>query len=274
MNHNEVLQLLSRDLVSAAKTLTPKEARYLVDAYYMIQDNRKIANSQVLALSGSEEPHDLIKWLRDQNAVLENQIKRTLDSWTDTLPSAVWAKSITGIGPVISAGLAAHIDIAKAPTVGHIWRYAGLLWDKWEKGEKRPWNASLKVLCWKIGESFVKFSGNKNDFYGKLYLQRKTQEERYNNEMKFSAQAEEKLKNFNIGKDKKAYEIYKSGLLPPGHIHARAKRWTVKLFLSHYKEVSWWLAYNEAPPKPFTISIMGHGDYIPPPNFTPPAQKK
>jgi hypothetical protein len=44
--------------------------------------------------------------------------------------------------------LLARIDIVKAPTAGHIWRYAGL--DptvRWNKGEKRPWNAGLKVLC-------------------------------------------------------------------------------------------------------------------------------
>jgi hypothetical protein len=38
----------------------------------------------------------------------------------------VTCNSIKGIGPVIAAGLLANIDITKAPTAGHIWRFAGL----------------------------------------------------------------------------------------------------------------------------------------------------
>lgn len=60
----------------------------------------------------------------------------------------ITCNSIHGIGPVISAGLLAHIDIHRAVTVGHIWRFAGLDPSvKWLKKTKRPWNAGLKVLC-------------------------------------------------------------------------------------------------------------------------------
>ena len=177
----EVVRRLRRDLVKAASTLSVDEARYLVDAYYAMQEYRKAAGNQVRALAESEEPHGVIQWLFDQNTTVEKQILRALDSWTDALPAARWAKSICGIGPVISAGLAAHIDITRSATVGHIWRFAGL--DptvEWKKGEKRPWNAGLKTLCWKIGESFVKVSGNESDFYGKLYIQRKQYEQQRN----------------------------------------------------------------------------------------------
>src|ERR1039458_5074794 len=121
----EAIQRLKRDLVAAAATLSTNEARYLVDAYYAIQENRKTAGNQVRALAESKEPHTVILWLFDQNEILEKQIKRALESWTDSIPAAVWAKGIVGIGPVISAGLAAHIDITRWPTVGRIWRFAG-----------------------------------------------------------------------------------------------------------------------------------------------------
>jgi hypothetical protein len=259
---------LSRDLADAAKLLTPTEARYLVDAYYTIQEYRKASDNQVRALNTSSEPHKVIDWLADQMESLESQVRRALDKWTDAQPLGVWAKSITGIGPVISAGLLAHIDITKAPTCGHIWRFAGL--DptvEWGKEQKRPWNARLKTLCWKIGESFVKVSGNAKDFYGKIYLERKAQEEAGNSALKFSAQATSALEKKKIGKDTEAYAALIQGRLPQAQIHARAKRYAVKMFLSHYHHVAYRLHYNEDPPKPFVIEHLGHAHVIKPPNF-------
>lgn len=201
---------------------------------------------------------------------LENQIRRALDTWSEGQELGRWAKSICGIGPVIAAGLLAHIDIAKAPTAGHIWRFAGL--DptmEWKKGEKRPWNASLKTLCWKIGESFVKVSGNKKDFYGKLYLERKDAEQKRNESGSLADQAAAKLAKFKIGKKTEAYGHYSAGKLPPAHIHARAKRWTVKLFLAHYQQVGWTMATGQTPVRPYVLEhLPGHVHAIEPPNFS------
>ena len=43
----------------------------------------------------------------------------------------------------------------------------------WGKGERRPWNAELKVLCWKLGDSFVKVSNKEGALYGRIYRERK-----------------------------------------------------------------------------------------------------
>ncbi|MCC6366877.1 MAG: hypothetical protein IT165_25425 [Bryobacterales bacterium] len=264
----DAVQRLNSDLVKAASTLSVNEARYLVDAYYTIQEYRKAAANQVRSLAISDEPHTVIQWLFDQNQTLELQIKRALDSWTESIPAAVWAKGIVGIGPVISAGLAAHIEIERCNTVGKIWRFAGL--DPtvvWLPKTKRPWNAALKCLCWKIGESFVKASGREGDFYGKLYQQRKAIEQGHNDAGEFADQAKAKLERFNIGKDTEAYKWYSEGKLPPAHLHARAKRWAVKLFLAHYHHVAWKLSTGQEPPKPYVIAHLNHVDYIAPPNF-------
>src|SRR6185437_10902883 len=58
---------------------------------------------------------------------------------------------------------------------------------------KRPWNARVKVLCWKIGESFVKVKANENDFYGKLYEKRKLMEQLKNERGDFEFTAKEIL---------------------------------------------------------------------------------
>lgn len=265
---------LARDIKAATAELTPSEARYLVDSYYEIQEYRKAAHNQVRALTTSEEPCEIIQWLGDQMETLENQIKRVLDGYTNSLEVGRWMKGITGIGPVLSAGLLAHIDIDKAPTVGHIWRFAGLdPTTKWEKGQKRPWNARLKVLCWKIGESFVKTCNNDKSFYGPIYQERKLLEIQRNEAGQFADQAAAVLQSKKIGKDTEAYAWYSQGKLPPAHLHARACRYAVKLFLSHLHEVWYKEHFHVAPPAPYPIAHMGHVDKITPP-LTPLAAVK
>ena len=122
----EPLDKLRRDLRAAARTLTEHEARYLVDAYYQLQRDRIRAAHQARQAGEQAEPHEVIRWLEGNTATLERNIRSALDAYTDAQPVGQWSKSICGIGPVLSAGLLAHIDITRAPTVGHIWRFAGL----------------------------------------------------------------------------------------------------------------------------------------------------
>jgi hypothetical protein len=133
---------------------------------------------------------------------------------------------------------------------------------KWEKGKKRPFNARLKVLCFKIGESFVKVSGNDKDIYGKIYLQRKEIERQRNEAGQFADQAKVKLETFKIGKDTDAYKAYSSGKLPPAHIHARARRYAVKMFLSHFWEEWYMRYYGKEPPLPYPIAFLGHAHKV------------
>jgi hypothetical protein len=261
------LQKLRRDIREGLATLTLSEARFLVDAYYSTQDYRMQAANQVRAAEGDSEPHEVIVWHFQQMRLHENEIRRVLDAYTDSHPSGmgVWAKSILGIGPVLSAGLLAHIDVAKAPTVGHVWRFAGLDPTRdWGKGEKRPWNAKLKTLCWKIGESFVKVSGNERSQYGKLYKARKEQEIERNLRGDFKDQAAKILATKNFRDDTQAKAHYQAGHLPPAQIHARARRYAVKLFLAHFWEESYRRHFGTEPPLPYPIAIMGHAHRIVP----------
>jgi hypothetical protein len=292
---------LDRDLRAAAAELSEREARYLVDAYYAIQDHRIEAQNQVRSLTASDEPNLLLGWLFDQHEYLETEIKKWLDRYSSAQPAGAWAKSITGIGPVIAAGLLAHIDITRAPSVGHIWSFAGLNPERsWGKGEKRPWNARLKTLCWKIGESFVKVSGRESDIYGKVWIERKEQETLNNLNGDYAQQATETLQKKNIGKTTEAWAWYSgcltpdnyrtimaadaskrqglakklagepdSGLRmhPPARIHARAKRYATKLFLAHLHHVMYEIEYGTPPPKPYVLEHGGHVHFIAPPNW-------
>jgi len=264
----EPIKRLNRDLKKAAATLTATEARFLVDAYYQMQRDRIRAAHQARTLEEAGEPNQLLGWLFDNTAVLERNIKSALGTYSQNNPVGKWAESIIGIGPVISAGLLAHIDITKAPTVGHIWRFAGL--DPtvvWKEGQKRPWNGALKRLCWIIGESFTKQQAHKDDFYGKIYVQRKAQEEAKNANHDFSEQAAKALTTKNWKRDTQTKAAYEQGLLPQARIHLRAQRYAVKLFLSHFHEVAHRHHFGVRPVKPYVIEHLGHAHFIQVPNY-------
>jgi hypothetical protein len=260
---------LTKDLKAGAATLGRSEARYLVDAYYAMQKDRISDNNQDGALEKLGEPHAVLGWLADQHSTLEKQVARALAAYADADPVGRWAQTIPGIGPIITAGLLAHIDIKQAPTVGHIWRFAGL--DPsvvWNKGQKRPGNAKLNTLWWKIGESFVKLSGNDRDIYGKIYKERKEFEVARNDNGENAALAASILAAKKFRPETDARKHLEAGKLPPAQLHARAKRYAVKLFLSHLHHVWTIEATGAPPPKPYILTVEGgHAHFIAPPNY-------
>lgn len=265
----EPIATLDRDLKAAARLLSKSEARYLVDQYYVHQDNRIRADAQVRAMSESGEPNRVVLWEAENQRRCEENIKRTLDVFTDEYTVGLWLKSICGIGPVISSGLLAHIDITRAPYFGNIWSFAGMTPVKWEKGKKRPWNAELKTLvAFKLGESFVKVQANKNDYYGKLFRARRDLEEQMNVEGKFAAEAKRILEEKKFRADTIARKAYEDGKLPAAHLHARARRYTVKLFLAHLHRVMFEDYYGRPAPQPYPFAMQeGHQHFLETPNW-------
>ena len=330
----EKLEGLNAEVREAATRLTPREARYLVDTFYQIQENRKRAANQERAVLDTEESTELLTWLKRNETAIEKNIRLLLQGYAQANVSSDWAMGIPGIGPILAAGLKAHIDITKAPTVGHIWRYAGLdPSNKWYSamesktlvaeilGNKaatsrkdveklasqlgrnpdtlyriattspkdgserkltkaslasalstRPHNARLKVLTWKIGEQFMKLSTNPKDIYGKVYAVRKQQEIAWNEALKFKDQAERDIGG--VSKGTEAYKAYSQGKLPAARILLRAKRYAVKLFLSHYHHVAYCQEYGVQPPKPYIFTQPDHTHFIAPPCWNDTTMEK
>jgi hypothetical protein len=258
---------LTKDLKESTATLQPEEARYLVDYYYTLQNDRIRAKNRVRAFSTDREPHEVVQWLSDNTGFLEKQIQRALTAYAESSPVGRWSMSVCGVAGVISAGLLAHIDIAKCPTSGHIESFGGINPNVvWKTKEKRPFNAKLKVLLWKIGESFVKVSNRDSDFYGKIYQQAKEHISAQNERGEFAEDAARILTEKKYDKNTEAYKSYIVGKLPPGQVHGRAKRKAVKLFISHWHYVAYRYHYGTEPAMPYSIAIQGHAHYIPPPN--------
>ncbi len=253
----------TKDILQATRTLDVHEIRFMVDAYYQMQEYRKAAANQIGSLDRDADDgagHQTLDWLLAQVSTMERQVERAMDVYSAAHPVGPWLRGVYGIGPVLSAGLLAHIDITRAPTVGHIWRFAGYdPTQTWDKGAKRPFNADLKVLCWKAGQCFMKFSNKAECFYGGIYRQRKAYElER--NDAGGNAQAAAAILERRPTHAQRA--IYATGKLPPAQIDARARRYAVKLFLSHLHEQMYVAEYGRKPPLPYPIAMQSHAHKI------------
>jgi putative transcriptional regulator len=306
----EPVRRLSRDIRDASVTLSADEARFLVDQYYIMQEDRKRGRAQERALDTSNEPHTVISWLADQSSTLEKQIVGALDAYTYAHPIGDWLRGTYGVGPVLAAGLLAHIymgywcahchgrdaddcarrqankklklephafePIESCPVTGHFWSYAGIAGDnqrKWLPKTKRPWNATLKTILWRLSDVFVKFSNNDRCFYGRIYRERKEYEVARNERGGNKQAADERLAR-DVQRKQKSVEnepYHAKGMLSPGHLDLRARRYAVKLFLAHLHDEWYRRTFDKAPPLPYPIAHLNHVHFVPAPPRTGPA---
>lgn len=249
----------------AAGKLGKQEIGYLVEQYYAVQGVRIQCAGRSRSVSESGEPSVLLDAVAERMSKLEGRLRSVFRTWCEAQPVTRWALQVYGIGPVLAAGLEAHIRVERASSPSAVWRFAGLdPTSTWNKGEKRPYNARLKVLCWKIGESFKKVSGKPESLYGRLYRERKLREVSRNEAGDFKELAASTLaaKKFRASETREAYE---EGLLPAGRLDLRATRYAVKVFLVHWWECAFRVAYPGKPvPEPWVIAHGGHVDKIGP----------
>lgn len=121
----------SKEDKAALENLPIEEARTLVDNYYQIQELRKRLGNQISAVERNTDKSTsdnllTTRYLFNNYFKLEKEIKKALDIFTSAQPVGAWLKEIKGIGPVISAGLLAYLDITKAPKPSCFWQYSGL----------------------------------------------------------------------------------------------------------------------------------------------------
>ena len=251
----EALVKVSRDMRKASGTMTRNEARYLLSLYLTMQNNRKASDQKAAKMEerNNGEPHAVLDWVSENSRALEKQILGALAAYAESQPMGQWAMAIDGVGPIVAAGLLAHVDIERCPTVGHIWAFMGYDPTKqWKHGEKRPYNAALKQIGYYAGECFVKCVKSP---YRKLYDDRKAYEAPKNEAGEYAAAAAAVLAARPTHAQKATYA---AGKLPDGHLHSRAKRWAVKQFVADWHAEAYRQHFGKEPPLPYPIAILGH----------------
>jgi hypothetical protein len=319
----EHVKMLRADLRAAVDLLAARgregydEVRFVVQQYYNVQENRIRAQLRAKRLQTAGKPNQIITWSLDHDKANESQIASFLDYYTKVEGTGMgeWARTVVGIGPILSAGLLSEIDIERTHSSSALYSFAGLnpmqVWFSREDARKivseetaksgkkvidilpeiaarcgrkvdylrtsnrnmktgevkpptsdsiaaaiarRPYNATLKTLCWKIGKSFMMLSGNPKCFYGHLYSQFKADIIAKNERGEYAQYAAHRLTVKNYGKETATYAAYSEGKLPESQITGRARRMATKIFLCH-----WWEEYYErhfgvAAPLPYVFA--------------------
>lgn len=262
---------LARDIKRQLERMPHMEVRYLYWLYQSFQQERIACGNRIRIIREKGGTPLIMEHFFTQFEELERSIANALTTWVKSEPVYTqWLSKIRGIGPIIAAGLIAYVRPEYSRTAGSIWRYAGIDVGPLDELASTKYSRTFQRICWIVGKSFI-YTKPQNpetkSFYYDMYLRRKKYEAERNERGDYSAQALEQLKRFNYRRNTVAYRYYSKGKLPPAHIHARAIRWTVKLFLSHLAHVTYELAYNEPPPAPYMIAIKGHSGYIGVPFF-------
>lgn len=265
------------------KKLTPQAVALLLKAFYKTQMARCTLNWKLAKI---RERDVLSDHLVEQLKRFEKQIELAMRAYTGASELGKLVREVVGIGPILAAGLLAYVDIRKAPYAGNIWSYAGLNPERqWETGQRRPWNPEFRQLCFKIGDSFVKCAHLEGCEYGELFLKYKREEWKRNLNGEFAAEAVkcaervgEKTEVRRWGEGRLNPELINLDeflespmhtrnailaaatdpqrgvpMLSPAHIHARARRWVVKLFLSHYHYAAYKLYWKAEPARPYVL---------------------
>jgi len=172
-------------------------------------------------------------WFHNRLYETEKELYKKLNNWSKDHPlRRKYLNRVKGIGGVLASGIIAWLTepILKAVHVSQIWSYCGLTPESLRKrNERLKYNPKLKVFCWKIGQSFIRFK-----CFGRRL---------YDN---FKEQVKQKHPDWS-----------------KLHVHNYARRKVVKLFIASVWEV-WRKMNNLQVTKPYAIEFLGHKDVVTP----------
>lgn len=185
-----------------------------------------------------------------------------------------WLISIKGLkaGSLPAQLLAQIDDISLSPNVSSLWRFAG--WavidgvaERNRKGEKSHFNRKLKGICWNITDQFIK---QRTPIYRDIYDDEKEIQQLAHPDPLCSICSELAVKGTSRrnGKSVSVWRCpvtatHKPISFTPQHLHNRALRKMIKIFLQHL-----WLIWRESEGlptnAPYVEAILGHSKIIKP----------
>ena len=211
---------------------------------------------------------------RETEEMMAEDLRRAMENrliWTE------WLSKIYGIDLLLAAEVIGGFEWALKPgetiathfkVPSQMWAFAGLNVNpktgkppKRVGGKKLTFCAPLRsILIGRVGPSFVRQSSEKSS-YRRFYVEAKKKEY-----AKLRRQGIKIVPASKLPVDKRGKRYEPEGIISEGHVHNRAVRLTVKLFVSHLWEKCRELEGLPAGPQAYAFQVLGHSleVYIPP----------
>lgn len=146
---------ISKDLKSKilnVKEISKAEIRNLVKLYYQIQSMRLGIREQIRSIEKENNNinTEVLDFILTNVIILEKNISNSLELFCKATEEGRWLLSITGIGPVLAAGLLGYLDVTDKQYASQFISYAGL------NDNNRPWLGNAKseaIIKEVIGDS-------------------------------------------------------------------------------------------------------------------------
>lgn len=262
------------DATTEERTPEHHPLRYLTDLYDQAQklrigvDNRIRAASQ--GADGGDPDPELREVATDMLAV-ERKIFRRMKREIKDHPAWPWMEGVKGIGPTLGTKILGLIgQIETFDTVSKLWAFSGYAVrdgkrERPVKGKKIGYSVRLKTALYLAGDSFVKSRSPYRD----LYDDRK---ERYLRDKQLVVirrlvpEADSPDEELLVSKAMRARlvklcnEREEGAAWTDGHVEAAARRYMVKIFVSHLWEV--WREEEGFPTRPpYALEYLNHSTY-------------
>lgn len=260
-----------------------EELRWLTDVYTQIQKLRIANSNRVQAASkglDTNSPDPFVAGLVDKLEALEkdtfNQMKRVVKHH----PAWLWLNQVKGMGPTLSTKILGLIgDVEKFDTVSKLWSFSGYGIKNGErqrpvKGERLSYNRRLKTAVYLAGDSFIKSRSPYRDLYD-------SSKNRYRHTKQETPLCTaigcipQELPDRETPPGKKDWdeliravnkEAGTETAWSDGHVDNAARRYMVKIFLSHLWEV--WREAEGLPVRPhYAEEYLGHTTRLDPWSF-------
>lgn len=206
----------------------------------------------------------------DRLAPVEDYISKEITNQLKLHAAYPWFSRVKGIGNENIAKVIGLVRVAPengiegdelpyAQTISALWKFAGYApvngqAMKKNKGKKLEYNATLRVMCWRLGSSLLRAKGKFYDYYN---AQKYRYEQRLINEGKTIVPAA------YLPKDEQNKRTETDKVISEGHVHNYALRKMIKLFLS----CLWleWRAGLDLPvTEPYAMDQLKHNSIIKP----------
>lgn len=232
----------------------------LVDAALTIEKLRVASEVRQshLARQGKQDPEtdELHRRVKDLEDFVDGRVANLIKAHS----AYHWFSRIKGIGKENIGKVIGLININMAEYVSSLWKFAGFSVEdgaapkRRKGGGKLEYNSQLRSMCWRLGSSLLRARGK---YYG-YYLREK---DKYY--QRYEGQGVKIVPATSLPKDKNGKRYEPDDMIAEGHVHNRAMRKMIKLFLGHL-----WIVWREAEglpvSKPYAIDQLGHNSYIDP----------